>query len=342
MAKKSRFRSAKGSAKEEMVARTEESQKRQGGSGKWNDYLIDDFKGDKWNAKDGNHLIDIIPYLAGSQDPKLNEGDRSYMVDVYVHQKVGTNEDSILCPSSNYRGTKCPICEYHAKMQQSKQFTDDELKALKPKRRVLYNIICYDNPEQEAKGVQVWEASYHLTENEILGIARNRRGGGHVAFADPDDGKSIDFYREGTGAATRYKGYMFVDREGAVISDDDLDSAYCLDELLDIKGYDEINEIFLPTAPPIDGEGKAHDDDGEEEEKEEPDYQEDRKARGGRRSRKTQSEEDNKETLKDMGEINEAREEEKEEEEEKDPPFEKDEAEEEPKRTSRMARRRRR
>lgn len=341
MAKKSRFRSAKGSAKEEMVARTEESQKRQGGSGKWNDYLVDDFKGDKWNAKEGNHLIDIIPYLAGSQDPKLNEGDRSYMVDVYVHQKVGTNEDSVLCPSSNYRGQKCPICEHLAKMQQSKQFTEEELKTLKPKRRVLYNIICYDNPEQEAKGVQVWEASYHLTENEILSIARNRRGGGHVAFADPDEGKSIDFYREGSGAATRYKGYMFVDREGAIISDEDLDSAYCLDELLDIKTYDEINELFLPTAPPIPGEQTTTQDEGEEED--DPEYQEDRKPRGGRggggRGRSVRSkepepeeEEQDEEEEDQIGEPHQTDDEPEEDEEEK----------EEPKRTSRMARRRRR
>lgn len=284
MAKKSRFRSAKGSTKEEMQTRTEESQKRQGGSGKWGDYLVDDFKGDKFVAKEGNHLIDIIPYLAGSKDPKLNEGDRSYMVDVYVHQKVGTSEDSVLCPSSNYRGMKCPICEYQAKMQQSRQFSDDELKALKPKRRCLYNVICYDTPEQESKGVQVWEASYHLTENEILSIARNRRGGGPIPFADPDDGKSIDFYREGTGSATRYKGYMFVDREGAKISDESLDAAYCLDELLDVKNYEEINEIFLPTAPPIEGEEKEETTQ-ETNTDSEPEYETERKTRRGRTTR---------------------------------------------------------
>jgi len=289
MAKKSRFRSAKGSAKDEILNRTEESKKRQGGSGKWNDFLVDDFKGDKFVAKEGDHLIDIIPYLAGTQDPKLKEGDRAYMVDVYVHQKVGVSEDSILCPSSNFRNMRCPICEHQAKMRQSKQFTEDELKALNTKRRVLYNVICYDTPEQEAKGVQVWEASYHLTENEILSIAKSRRGGGYVPFADPDEGKSIDFYREGTGAATRYKGYKFVDREEP-ISDEDLDSAYCLDELLDIKEYEEILEIFAPTAPQLDGgdsEGRV-DDDPENEE-----TTHSRKPRGeSRRRRRTEPEEE--------------------------------------------------
>lgn len=334
MAKKSRFRSAAGSAKEEMISRTEESQKRQGGSGKWNDYIIDEFKGDKFVAKEGPHLIDIIPYLAGDSDPKLKEGDRSYMVDVYVHQKVGVNEDSFLCPSSNYRGEKCPICEYQAKMQQSQQFTEDQLKALKPKRRCLYNVICYDTPESEAKGVQVWEASYHLTENEILGIARNRRGGGHVAFADPDDGKSIDFYREGTGAATRYKGYMFVEREGNIISEESLDAAYCLDELLDIKTYDEINEAFLPTAPPIPGEEKQEAPEHTDGDAPDPEYQEDRKTRGGRRTRAKQTEEDEKKVLNEMGEIGEGK-------ESTEAPDDKKEEPKEEKKVSRMARRRR-
>ena len=331
MAKKSRFRSKQGSAKEEMLNRTEESQKRQGGSGKWNDYLVEDFKGDKFVATEGDHLIDIIPYLAGSQDPKLNEGDRSYMVDVYVHQKVGVNEDSVLCPAANYRGQKCPICEHLAKMQQSKAFTDDELKAFKTKRRVLYNVICYDNPEQESKGVQVWEASYHLTENEILSIARNRRGGGHIPFADPDDGKSIDFYREGTGANTRYKGYKFVDRE-EVISDDDLDAAYCLDELLDIKTYDEIEELFRTTAPPIPGEEREA---PAEEEKEE-EHQTDR-ANSGRAARRSR-----KKTTDDVvGEDDQINEEHDPAAEDDNPPFEKEE-EEKSERPARMSRRSRR
>jgi hypothetical protein len=330
MSKVSRFRKAEGSSKEEMTKRTEESQKRQGGSGKWDDFLVPDFDGDKFVATEGDHLIDIVPYLAGTQDPKLDEGKRAYMVDVYVHQKVGVNEDSILCPSSNYRGKEysCPICEYQAKMRQSKQFSDDDIKELKPKRRVLYNVICYDNTEQEAKGVQVWEASYHLTENEILAIARNRRGGGHVPFADPDEGKSISFFREGKGASTRYKGYQFVEREEP-ISDEDLDAAYCLDELLDVKNYEEINEIFLPTAPEIPGEEKASSkkEDAQEEEQEKEEYQNDRKPRRSA-ARKAKEEEENDPDDK----IDES-----------DPPFNKngEEDKEQEKKPTRMSRRRR-
>jgi len=279
MAKKSRFRDMKGSAKEDMVKRTEESKKRQGGSNKWGDYLVDDFEGDKFVATEGEHLLDVIPYITGKNDPKLAEGERAYTVDVYVHQKVGINEDTVLCPSSNWKKEKCPICEHLAKMQQSKQFSDDELRAMKPKRRSLYNVVCYDNTEQEEKGVQVWEASFHLTENEILPMARNRRSGGYIPFADPDEGKSISFFREGKGAATRYTGYTFLDRDD-IISDETLDDAYCLDELLDRKSYTEIEEIFRPTAPEI--SGSSYRDDGGEEKEEEREYNNSRSRSRGR------------------------------------------------------------
>ena len=348
--KKSRFRNKAGSAKDAMQRRTEESQKRAGGTNKWNDYLVDDFDGDKFVATEGDHLIDIIPYLTGENDPRFGADERSYMLDVYTHQKVGTTEDALLCPSSNYRGLKCPICEHQAKMKQSKMFTDDEIKALNPKRRCLYNVVCYDTIETERKGVQVWEASYHLTENEILAIARNRRSGGYIPFADPDEGKTISFFREGKGSSTRYKGYQFVERE-IPISDEILEDAYCLDALLDRKSYDEILEMFMTNAPEIPEEGghrRAATDENEEEEEEQD---RSRKPRGRIASRKPEPEsEPEEEEEKPVRKSRTARKSAPEPEEE--PPFDKDddipdypqdeeeEPEEEP--ASRISRRRRR
>jgi len=316
MAKKSRFRSMKGNPTEDMIRRTEESKKREGGTNKWNDYLKDDFDGEKFIAKEGEHLLDIIPYITGTQDPKLGEGERAYMLDVYVHQKVGINEDSVLCPASNYRGKKCPICEHQAKMKKAGIFSEDEVKALNPKRRALYNVVCYDTAETEAKGVLVWEASYHLTEKEILPIARNRRGGGYIPFADPDKGKSISFFREGAGAATRYKGYTLLDREEE-ISDEILDAAYCLDELLDIKSYEEIEELFRPTAPELDGSDTPDHDKDEEE-----DHEYERSRSRKRSSAKKEDEE--KEKPSKISRRSARKEESEEEDETEKPTFDKD------------------
>jgi hypothetical protein len=251
MAKKSRFRSVKNTASA-MMKRTEESARNTTGSNKWRDYIVNDFQGTKWKVSEGEHLIDIIPYLCGDNDPRFDSGTPTYFLDLWVHQRLGVTEDSYICPASNFKGQPCPICEHLSKMKSSGSFTDEELKNLTPKRRVLYNIICYDTPKEEDKGLQLWEASYFLTENELVDLARNRRDQGYHAFADPDAGSSISFIRKGKGQSTRYKGYAFEDRPEP-ISDDVLDEAYILDQLIHIPTYEELAEVFAPVAPEIDG-----------------------------------------------------------------------------------------
>lgn len=271
MKKKNKFRDHKG-FKSAMLQRTEDSAKNVQGSNKWRDYLTESFTGSKWKVSEGEHLIDIIPYLAGDNDPKADPETPTYFLDLWVHQRIGVTEDSFLCPASNYKGKRCPICEHIAKMKSSGNFNDDEIRLLTPKRRVLYNIVCYDSVEETNKGVQIWEASYHLTENEIVDIARGRRGEGYFPFADPDDGKSLSFFRKGQGVGTKYKGWAFVEREDT-ISDAILDQTYILDDLLHIPSYEELEEVFMPTAPAIDPEHSMGDDvplgmGSEEEEKE--------------------------------------------------------------------------
>ena len=177
--KKSRFRSASGTSAA-MLKRTEESARNTSGSNKWRDFLVPDFPGTKWKVSEAEHLLDIIPYLCGDQDPRFDPDTPTYFLDLWIHQRIGVTEDSYVCPASNFKGQPCPICEHLAKMRASGNFTDDELRALTPSRRVLYNIVCYDTPKEEEKGVQVWEASYHLTENELIDLARNRRGKGYL------------------------------------------------------------------------------------------------------------------------------------------------------------------
>lgn len=274
MSKKiSRFRSTK-NAKSKMLKRTEESAKNTSGNNKWRDYISEDFTGKKWRVAEGEHILDIIPYLAGDNDPKTDSGTPTYFLDLWVHQRVGVTEDAYICPVSNYKGQRCPICEHVAKMKASGNFDDDEIRQFTPKRRVMYNIVCYDNDAEEQKGVQVWEASYHLTENELVDLARNRRGAGYLPFADPDDGKSLSFIRKGKGVATRYKGWQFEDRTEP-IDDDTLDAAYTLDEIVHMPSYEELEEAFLPTAPEIEGKHDMGDDvplgmGSEEEEEEKP------------------------------------------------------------------------
>lgn len=216
-----------------------------------------------WKCKEGEHIIDIIPFLAGPKHHQVREGEPTYLLDIWVHQKVGMDENDIVCLARNYN-EPCPICEYLNAKRLEKDLTEeaeDALKALNPKRRCLYNVICYDSTREEDRGVQLWEVAHFLFEKKILSVARNPRGGGFVPFSSPDNGKSIYFEREGSGVTnTQYLGHKFIERQTA-ITDESLEEAYILDELITKFPYEEIKEMFLGGL----AKSKKEDDPGKAE-----------------------------------------------------------------------------
>ncbi|RPI56391.1 MAG: hypothetical protein EHM49_00475 [Deltaproteobacteria bacterium] len=217
-----------------------------------------------WKCKEGEHIIDIIPFLAGKNHNHTEEGSPTYLVDVWVHQKVGPNENDYVCMARNYN-KPCPICDFvntqKAKdsllsPEEDKALTEqqklvliaareDALDKCEPKRRCLYNIVCHDSTMQRDLGIQVWEIAHFLFEKKVLAIARMPRGGGFVPFSSPDNGKSICFERQGSGLSnTQYLGHKFVDRPEP-IPDEILEAAHTLDELITIPDYEELKKEFL-------------------------------------------------------------------------------------------------
>jgi len=207
-----------------------------------------------WKVKEGDHTLDIIPYEAGDNDPNPNvkAGDPAYVLNLKVHQGVGAAEGNYICPAENYN-KPCPICEHRRQLKQDGA-DDDIIKALYPKQRCVYNIVVYDTPEEEEKGVQIWETSRFYSERLFAKLAapKRRRGGDvgkKIQFASPEmDGKAIQFTREGTGAtSTSYLGHLFIDRD-YIIDDSILDQAFCLDDLISIPTYDELYEAYWGEA----------------------------------------------------------------------------------------------
>lgn len=235
--KKSKFN--RSALKERLLKRTEESYASKENTGKYGDIFRKDIKIPKWQPKDGDHLFNIIPYIVGENDPKLSEGEVSYVLDIWAHSNVGINEDRYVCPARNYN-KPCPICERQKEMRLAGTFTDDETKELNPKRRVVYNVQVFDNAEEENKGVQIWEVSHYLTERLFSELARKPKGGGFISFSDPDTGKMLAFNKK---SPMEYVGHKFVDRDESV-EDDILEEAKVLDELIYLASYDEIYAAF--------------------------------------------------------------------------------------------------
>jgi hypothetical protein len=63
-----------------------------------------------WKCEQGKHYIDIIPYQVGVNHPTKKEGKWAHYLDVWVHYRIGANDDSVICLSKNFK-QPCPICE---------------------------------------------------------------------------------------------------------------------------------------------------------------------------------------------------------------------------------------
>ena len=306
-----------------LVERTKASYDQRDSFGSTTGIFKPDAKFTKWVPKIGDHLIDILPYIVGDKDTKLAEGSITYFYEVWVHYGVGPNEGSYACPTKNFNRS-CPICEHQKKLRLAGA-PDEEIKALYPKRRVLYNIVCRDSTEEENKGVQIWEVSHFHSEKHFAELARKPKGGGFIPFADPDAGKMIFFNKVSKIEVT---GHRFVERDDP-IDDDLLEQTMSLDQLIHEAEYDELYEAFYgakkddeneETAPrkrkkpvaeePEEEETEESDEDIEEEEEEE----EPAPKKKGKKKPETEPEEEEED-----GEEEESEEEDWEEEEEPEP-----------------------
>jgi len=271
MARTSRFRSKKG-YKEGLQKRTEQATGSRGG--KWKPIFLSTAKFEKWTCKEGDHVIDIIPYL---DDDDIFQ----YKLEVLVHQRIGPDEGNYICPKTFDSKANCALCD----LRSMAQAEDNEAMAdlLRPRERVIYNIVCYDNNKEEDKGVQVWEASGYLAEDNFQAAAKKRQKGGvssKISFADPDDGRTISFERTGSGVGTRYIGFVMEERDEP-ISDDILDEAYILEDLIDIPS----DEVLQEQADIVLGSFRSNEEDEQPEDSDKKDKSSKTSSRMSRRSK---------------------------------------------------------
>jgi hypothetical protein len=237
--------------KEGVKKRTEEAYHRKDESGSFGTIFRNDVEGVLyWKCTNAEHLIDIIPYIRGANDPdkKTKEGDPQHILELWVHSNVGVNQDRYVCPAKNF-GKPCPICEYREQLKQEEEYDEELVKKLYPSRRNVFNIVVYDNEKEQAKGVQVWEVAHFFMGGPLGALSKVPRRGKtgydtYIYYADPDNGKMISFEKKGKGKGnTEFTGLKFVDRDEP-IPDEYLQAAKCLDDLIVIPTYDELSEAF--------------------------------------------------------------------------------------------------
>ena len=214
-----------------------------------------------FSPAEGKHRINIIPYVIKTKNHPLVKsgeaeiGEKDYVLDFYAHRGVGPAEKTVLCLKNTY-GKPCPICEQAAALRKAGK--EKEANALKPSRRVVYNIEDLKEP-----GVlKVFETSHYLFEKELIEEARDDDEGGFIDFADEDEGMEIKFraskVTKNGMEFTEFKSFGFEDRDEK-LDEKLLEDAISFDELLIVPTYEEAEKILY---------GDEEDDEDEQEDEE--------------------------------------------------------------------------
>jgi hypothetical protein len=195
-----------------------------------------------FKPQQGANFGDIIPFPVGPRHPevavrkKMKVGQRAYVLEVWRHGNVGPNNDQWICLARTY-GKPCPICEFR---QTDQPGADD--KELTPKRR---SVFAWWDRKAEDKGVQVWEIAHYFMDKQLQARVINPKTGAKINFSHPSkaEGKHISFDLAIKGINREYTGHQFVDRDEG-IPKWVLDQAPCLDDLLYVPTYEEVEEAF--------------------------------------------------------------------------------------------------
>lgn len=208
-------------------------------SGGFRNYIMDTGRPVVRKIPAGTFVFDIVPFIAKKDFGNIKAGTVQYVLDVWAHTNVGPTKDMVICPASTL-GLPCPICEERSRLEAAGA-DQNQLKAMKAKRRVVYNVWVHDAARaEENKGVQILEGAHFSFEKNIQAIARHPVTGEYIFFADIDQGRSIAFTRTGTGATdTRYDGFQFLDRPP--LPDAIVEQGVPLESFVEVLSYEELN-----------------------------------------------------------------------------------------------------
>ena len=198
-----------------------------------------------YKPEEGNNAIDILPYEIKTKNHPLVRtgeaqiGEWDYLLDYFVHKTVGAGNAQVLCLKNTF-GKPCPICEQMANYR--KQGKDEEAKALKPSRRVCYNVL-----DPKDGKVKIFDVSHFLFEKELIEEARDGGNGEYIMFSHPENGKTVSFRavveKAPTGEYLKFKGFKFLDREP--ISEEVLNKTISLDEAMTVPTFEEVERLFF-------------------------------------------------------------------------------------------------
>lgn len=215
-----------------------------------------------WKPKAGTYKFDIVGFECGQNNPYADLDEFHYERTYFMHPRVGGQNGRAYCCPAKCVGKKCPICDAQYEMSSDPDADEKTRKALLPKKRQLFLVYVHEEAE---KGLQLWEYSYHcfgkLLDSRIQASDDEEDGWIYFYYHDTDGMTlKVNFVEETNpfGKHIEAKHIDFV-RRREDLPDEIIDAVVCLDDILKIPTYAELEKAFL----------QLDDDDPEEEEEEE-------------------------------------------------------------------------
>lgn len=204
----------------------------------------------QWKPKDGKNRIRILP-------PSWDDA-RHYGLDIFVNYNIGPDNQSYLSLGKHGKGPD-PLEE--ARREAQRDGEEKLAKALSPNQRILYWII---DRADEDEGPLLWAAPFTF-DRALSNLCIDEDTKDVMFIDDPETGRDVRFYKEGSGLMTKYEASkMKVLEPGVIVDDEGLENEWLdfiqenpLPEVLNFYDYEHIKATF-------DGQAGRKDDDDDD------------------------------------------------------------------------------
>ena len=213
--------------------------------------------------------IDVVPYELTDASKKFVKnyakvGEWYYERTYFQHEHIGVSNERYVCPAATF-GKKCPICDHIRTLRASPNKEALKLAdSLKPKERQLF--LIYDR-EDERRGLQLWEVSFHLFGKSLQKKIANKAGTpqhkAYLNFFHPFEGLTVRMIpgekpMPGGRPITEFDVDDMVKREHP-IPDNIIDHGYNLDDFVREVSFDDLKRAFFGD---VSDDDRGGDDDG--------------------------------------------------------------------------------
>lgn len=195
------------------------------------------------------YTLRFLPYIVA--DEKHPDGENAPVDDIWYKRPfkrvraAGVDKKPFISPKSI--GMPCPIHEYYIQAKADPSIPDKEAAKAKLQDCVMYNVQEIDK-KGNAGPVMFWWMSYHLFEKQLKKELLDPDNEKYLGFFDLEGGFDVKvrFEKESFEGNTFLCADMitFIERKKD-LDESILDEVVDLDNVLVVKGYDELRNIFL-------------------------------------------------------------------------------------------------